>query len=156
VRSFYELINSTISYSLNQFYTKQYVSAYVLSSELLQPQIQASIDQFKTSTTNTFLLSLIKIRDTTHVNALFSAQMTNYQPILLDTTGDLLYNTNKYSNCSCDVSPRCISQSYIYDYINNTVLFTVPGMHVGCYIIESSLQSTFECFYNRTCVNQLI
>ena len=42
------------------------------------------------------------------------------------------------------------------DYPNSTILFFVPGIYTGCYIIESLLQSNLQCFYNQTCINQLL
>ena len=155
IRSFCELINNTISYSLNQFYLEKYITAFVMPPKLLDPQIHASIDQSKQSTTNNFVLSLIKIQQVTHVNALLSAQMTNYDVKLFAPTGDLFYRPNRYSNCSCDVSSACIMNSSVYDYTSNTILFTVPGMYVGCYIVESLLRSNFECFYDKTCISHL-
>ena len=56
-----------------------------------------------------------------------------------------------YGNCSCATSATCSYQSKIYDSSN----ITVPGIYIGCYIIESLLQSDLRCFYNQTCINQL-
>ena len=36
--------------------------------------------------------------------------------------------------------------------IENT---SIPGFRIGCYIIDSLLQSTLECLYNISCINLL-
>ncbi|CAF1526169.1 unnamed protein product [Adineta ricciae] len=155
IRSFCELINTTLSNSLSQFYSKQYVSVNVVSLQMIQSQSHSSVSQFRSSTTNSFLFSLIKIRDIIHVNALFSAHMTNFDAILDHTFDDLVFVERTYGNCSCGVSPLCVIPSSIYDLSNTTVLFTVPGIYAGCYLIESTLQSTLECFYDQTCVDRI-
>ncbi|CAF0738151.1 unnamed protein product [Adineta steineri] len=38
---------------------------------------------------------------------------------------------------------------------NITQLFTVPGYYIGCYEIESMLHSTFECFSNEICLQNI-
>jgi hypothetical protein len=43
----------------------------------------------------------------------------------------------------------------IYDYVNNKQLFIVPGFYTGCYVVESLLQSTLECFYDQQCIDKL-
>jgi hypothetical protein len=34
-------------------------------------------------------------------------------------------------------------------------LFEIPGFYTGCYIVESLLQSTLECFYDPQCIDKL-
>jgi hypothetical protein len=155
LRAFCELINTTISNSLDQFYSSGYISAFVIPSELLQSQVQASIDQFKSSTEKSFLLSLSLIRDTIQGNELYSAVQTNY--LMFIPLDDSLASTlpRNYSGCTCDSSSACSYQSTIQNYSNSTVLFTIPGFYVGCYVIESLLKSTLECLYNQTCISIL-
>ena len=152
-RALCELVNTTISQSLSQFYSSEYISGFVISPELLQSQIQASTAQFRTSTTINFLLSFSVIRETAQINALFSTQKTNY--ILYYHSNHIHMQGIYYPGCGCHLSSKCIFQSYMYNYFNLTVEFTVPGMYVGCYIMEALLRSSFECFYNQTCISQL-
>ena len=58
LRAFCELIESTINNSLIQFNSSQYITASVASVQLFQSETQSFIDQFISSTTNNFLLSL--------------------------------------------------------------------------------------------------
>jgi hypothetical protein len=153
--SFCELINQTIANRLIEFYSTQYVSASVTSPQLFQFQTQSFISQFISTMTNNFLLSLSTIRDTTQSNSLFSGLQTNYE---IYTPSGQIYAyayPESYGNCICVSSSMCVLQSNIYDYPNYIVLFLVPGIYTGCYVIESLLQSNLECFYNQTCINEL-
>jgi hypothetical protein len=105
--------------------------------------------------TNDFLLSLSAIRNTTQSNALFSGQQTNYGIFTPRGEIDAYAYSLWYGNCSCASSSMCTLQSNIYDYPKLIVLFPVPGIHTGCYVIESLLQSNLQCFYNQTCINKL-
>jgi hypothetical protein len=47
-------------------------------------------------------------------------------------------------------------ESYYYDEYDTDSLFEILGWYTGCMPINSLLQSTFECFYNQTCVDMLL
>jgi hypothetical protein len=150
---FCDLINKTISDSFIRFYSTEYISGSVTPLRLFQSQVQSFIDQFRSSTTNRFLLSLSTIQETTHNNALFSAIGTNYKIFIYRRVTYL--GPSSYNNCICGTTSICISPSVIYNDINSTDFFVVPGFYAGCYVIESLLQSNLECFYNQTCINRL-
>jgi hypothetical protein len=105
------------------------------------------------STTNDFLFSLSTIRDTTQANALFAGEETNYAMYMPDGQGNGYPYTLSYGDCTCALSAECIDQSSILKYPSGKVLFSVPGIYEGCFIIESLLQSDLRCFYNQTCIN---
>ena len=88
------------------------------------------------------------------MNAVFSVLTTNYY-MLIDINDYIYFSERQYGNCSCAVSSSCIISSSIYDYSNTIILFVVPGMYAGCYIMESLLQSDLQCFYNQTCIDQI-
>ncbi|CAF3804336.1 unnamed protein product [Adineta steineri] len=152
--AFCELVESIISNSLIQFNSQQYITASVAPLELFKSQAQSFVDQFKSSTTNNFLLSLNTILNTTHGNTLISGLLTNYVITVLN--GGLVLDTPVgYSKCSCDRSSTCIAQSSILSSQANMRIFYVPGFYIGCYVIEALLQSTLQCFYDQTCIDQL-
>jgi len=103
--------------------------------------------------TDGFWLSLSMIQDTIQGNALLSGLQTNYRQFVQNN--NVLSSASTYHGCSCASSSTCIDQSAIYDYPNDTILFTVPGFYTGCYVIQSLLQSDLQCFYNQTCINEL-
>ncbi|CAF1413893.1 unnamed protein product [Adineta steineri] len=153
--AFCTLVNQTISNSLTEFYSSQYVSASVTPENVFQLQTKAFISQFILSTTDNFLLSLSMIQDTTQSNTLLSGELNNFEFSFDNYYNDITYYAQQYGNCSCYSSATCITPSPIYDLTKGTLLFTVPGLYTGCYIIESLLQSNLRCFYNQTCINKL-
>jgi hypothetical protein len=150
LRTFCELINRTISDSLTQFYSNQYVSASVISQQLFESETKSFIDQFRLSMTNSFLLSLAMIRGTTQANVLFSRRQTNYKLFLIDDRYNIDINVFAYMQGSC-ASPSKVIQPHLHPRF----LFDVPGFYTGCYVIESLLQSTLECFYSQQCIDKL-
>ena len=64
------------------------------------------------------------------------------------------------NNCSCRLSRSCSSQLGIYPSIDmsndSSPIFLVQKMLLGCLPIEALLLSTLECFYNRSCMTQLV
>ncbi|CAF4136438.1 unnamed protein product, partial [Adineta steineri] len=154
LNAFCQLSNQTISNRLIQFYSSQYVSASVTPLQVFQSQTQAFVSQFKSSITHDFLLSLSTIRTTTQSNSLLSGQLTNYY-LYTPSNNIYVYSYSAlYGSCSCAFSAKCAYESPIYDPSDNA-LFTVPGIYIGCYIIEALLQSNLQCFYNETCINQI-
>jgi hypothetical protein len=152
---FCNVINETISDNLVSFYSNQYVNAFVVSTELLQTQITLVVDQFKSSIINSFLLSLSTIQNMNQGNSLVSALQTNFY-IKLPSADALITRYAKwYSNCYCGYSATCVEPSAIFDLSSDTVVFSVPGLYTGCFVIEALLQSTLECFFDQTYINQL-
>ncbi|CAF1592593.1 unnamed protein product [Adineta ricciae] len=153
--TFCDLSSETIENRLREFYSGQFVSASLLSSELFYLQIESLITQFISTTTNTFLLSLSSIRKMTQGNVLFSATLTNYEFVPL-SNHYFLSNPYTYDNCSCSLSGSCFEPYPIFNGLDRTViLYTVPGMNAACYPVEAVLQSDLRCFYNQTCITQV-
>jgi hypothetical protein len=150
-----DLVNRTVSDSLTRFYSSQYVSAFVTPSELFQSQAQSLFLQFISTTTNEFLISVDMIRGITQSNALFSELGSNYYLLLSNVDGYVITGSESYHGCLCTSSAKCAEE---YTFLNNDgfiVLFTVPGLYFGCYIIEALLQSTLECFYDQKCISSV-
>ncbi|CAF1112213.1 unnamed protein product [Adineta steineri] len=158
LRAFCELVESTINNSLIQFNSSQYITASVASPELFQSQAQSFINQFISSTTNTFVLSLNTIRNSTHGDSLVSGLLTNYLITIGTSVSNeaiVLTSPVGYSTCNCVLSSRCIAQSSVLSSLVNMGYFYIPGFYTGCYVIEALLQSTLECFYDQNCIDQL-
>jgi hypothetical protein len=94
------------------------------------------------------------IRKITKSNSLVSGLLTNYQMnAVKDYQVDM--SAKRYNSCSCASSFPCVYPSSIYIKNTTKTLFTVPGWYTGCYVIESLLQSTLQCFYNQSCIYEL-
>ncbi|CAF0722523.1 unnamed protein product [Adineta steineri] len=158
---FCQLTDNILSDSLIQFYSNQYLSASVTPKQLFELQAQSSFQQFIISRINDLLFMMQFIRDTTQANNFFSGVFTNYDFELVLYNGDLDITylqpvPFESSDCSCMLSALCTEQAVIYDNDYNTnTQFIIPGLYVGCFIVEALLQSTLECFYNQTCLDIL-
>ncbi len=155
LKTFCDVMNSTISNSLIRFYSNKYVSASANPQQLFEREIEILVDQFRSSMKNTFLLSLSLIRDMTQANALYSALLTNYQPEIAADKIHVYMRRASYHKCECVISSKCVVPSSIYKNSATEPVFNVPGFYIGCYVIEALLQSTLECFYDQECIDQL-
>ena len=150
-----ELLKQRISIGLGEFNSNQYVTASIIPQNIFESEIKSTIETFRSSMATNFLLSLEIIQGTTQANALLSALQTNYYIFI-----DKFYrygrtNPMHYNDCDCATSFACTFQSSIEDYPNSTSLFNVPNFYKGCYIVESLLQSSLECFYDTQCIKKL-
>ena len=157
LNGFCQLIQNMMSNSLMQFGSTRYVTASLTPKLLFQSHAQSFIDEFRLSTTNSFLSLLDLVRNTTQANRLFSATGTNYHLLRQSGTNEIVIRGTLYGNCDCDRTPTCMVPSSIYQTIGtiDTSVFTVPGLYSGCLLIESLLQSNLQCFYNQACIDEL-
>ncbi|CAF1562192.1 unnamed protein product [Adineta steineri] len=96
------------------------------------------------------------IRKTTQGNAFLSGQLTNYYLTITNGGVNVATNSISYSDCNCHLSSTCVNQFSIYkNDSGNVTLFDVPGLYIGCYVIEALLQSTLQCFYDQNCIDEL-
>ncbi|CAF4531161.1 unnamed protein product, partial [Didymodactylos carnosus] len=154
------LSQQTINDALLTLQSTAYITFTLISKELFLQQTQLSIQQFQSSTINDFLFTFDFIQSTTHANGLLSNTMTNYQLRLVSFLDFIYYHLttqpSQYNqgNCTCDNPTKCFELSAIYNS-NFSVEFQVPGFYLGCYLTDSLLQSTLECFYSQQCLKQI-
>ncbi|CAF1497246.1 unnamed protein product [Adineta steineri] len=60
------------------------------------------------------------------------------------------------NGCSCGTQSDCIDSGGIYYDTTNRQAFAMPGLYIGCSVVETLLYSTFECLYNQACINLLL
>jgi hypothetical protein len=145
------LANQTFTDALSIFYSNTLVSKRAQSRQAVKTQMEAALDQFHSSIPQTFMRTLNFIRQITQGNGLISSISSNWYILPMDVDEDVgLFVPRSYgdSNCSCGTNSMCVSSGVIDGSI-------VPGFLVGCYPLESLLQSTLECLYNITCINRL-
>lgn len=148
------LSNQTIFDSLSRFYSNDYVALSVTSQQLFQSQSQLWLNEFISSTLIAYLSTLQTIIRTIKSNNLFSLVSSQYVFMKEPKTGAIVKHEVSYGGCYCSVE-NCIINTTIYDYPNATIVFSTPGLYMGCSMVESLLESTLECFYNQTCIDTL-
>ena len=155
LRSICQLAAESIRTNLDQFYSGNYVSAVATPEGLLRSQSEAIVEQFISSTTNNFLLSLRLIRTTTQTNALVSGLFTNFEFNYHYMELRLTSEQRDYDNCSCAYNSTCTSIAGIYHNASPLLTWNVPGFYIGCFIFEALRQSDLHCFYSQTCLDDL-
>ncbi|CAF1615456.1 unnamed protein product, partial [Adineta ricciae] len=153
--AFCDLSHHTIENRLTQFYSTQLISSSVIPPQLFELQVESLISQFISLAINNFLLSLSSTRQITQGNSLLSGLQTNFVYTVYKNRYFNSYPVS-YGNCSCATTGKCVSEIPIYDFGNGTRTFVIPGMYVGCYVVESLLQSDLRCFYNQTCISEVL
>ena len=168
--SFCHVANETIIDSLPVFYSNNFVAVEVMNMELFDKEAQSLVDFYIRTTANAFTQSFEILRDLTYTNGLVSGLFTNVIYRLDYYDRDLpgywtLPSFQSYAQppkgCDCVSSPSCVIQVAIHNIsstgiLRNQTLFPIPGLYVGCYLVEAMRQSNFQCLYDQTCLNRLL
>ncbi|CAF0789752.1 unnamed protein product [Adineta steineri] len=137
-----EISQETINTSLVQLLTSDYNDRQLLSEQRLDQLIQTQINQFQLVTPNSLLNIFNLIRETLGANMIISLWSVNW---LIATQSIINSGWTAhtipivYGKCNCGTSWTCTQSS--------------QGMMVGCYPLESLLQTTLQCFYNQSCID---
>ncbi|CAF1024292.1 unnamed protein product [Adineta steineri] len=137
-----EISQETINTSLVQLLTSDYNDRQLLSEQRLDQLIQTQINQFQLVTPNSLLNNLNLIRETLGANMIISVWSVNWL-IATESIINSGWTAHSipivYGKCNCGSSCTCTQSS--------------QGMMVGCYPLESLLQTTLQCFYNQSCID---
>ena len=152
--TFCALARQTIDDAVQSFLHTGLISSQVIRKELFERQIYSLIEDWNVTTLNQFVRATQLIRNTTNSNQLLN-RLNIY--FFFDDAPDIVrIGPRDYSACSCVFSRTCRTgmSIYSYDIITNTptVDYLIPNFFVGCYLIDSLMMSTLECFYDRSCM----
>ena len=153
LQSLCQLTAESIEIGVEQFYSTNHITDVANDAELLELQLNGTVQQFITFTTNQFLFSLRTIGNMTQVNTLLSGLLTNAYL----SKGNAFYTNVEwllYGMCSCQHDTTCTADAVIY--LNDSLLSPrkVPGFYGACLILEAVRQSDLRCFFNQTCLDE--
>ncbi|UJR18745.1 hypothetical protein I4U23_005651 [Adineta vaga] len=153
------LTKNQIEQNLKIFSTKQLITLKTLTYDSFQIQINSIIDNFIYQLLKDFQWIHHYIIDMFHANQLvhkfslnWNSFQSNAQMSYVLRTVPVWFNESNQSCLCTTLSSRCF-RSQLTSYNKTT---QIPGLNFGCLPIDSLRQSTFECFYNSTCLNQLM
>lgn len=149
------LSQSTVNKATDEFLAEVFVSAQAISELDFLSQMNVSIQKFKTTTPTRFAHTLQLLRDISQANAFVSGFFLNWHWSLKNDQSSATiptYPVTMKNQCSCATRNDCFESGSFYDGLGGTVLYTIPGLNVGCSIVETLLRSTFECLYDRACI----
>lgn len=147
-----KIASEAIDYNLEQTYITQYTSLALLSPLELQIQGEMNLESLISSTTTELLLSMQMIRGVIQVNAIASSVESN--AIYMTDFFHRYFELNSYDNCSCIRNAQCVQNLSTYEY--SDMLYSVPHMFTGCFVLEALLKSSLACFYSKECVDEMI
>ncbi|CAF4015884.1 unnamed protein product [Rotaria sp. Silwood1] len=147
------LANQTLTDSLTSFASEVLINKQVQSREAIESQAETIITQFRLSTCRTFVRMLDFIREMAQGNGIVSTIQSNWyfhsiNRIQFSSVWATPRSYGDENNCSCGTNSMCTSLALI----NGSL---IPGFRIGCYVLDSLLQSTLECLYNVSCIDQI-
>ena len=157
-----------------RFYSTSLLSPQVLTQVALELTVEMSIQEFQQTMpasfksqwelTNRLIFGnkMLSSLDTTLVTVLFN-DPNSVNPF---NAAQFMYNDIERTDCYCTSDYNCRSPSIICgDILYNSYQpygpptgqeeMRIPGFYTGCLPINSLVQSSLECFYDQTCVDQL-
>ena len=154
--AFCDLAKDGLNNALLTFNSTRFISTTALAEDLFMRRVQSVIDTFQMNTIGTFIQPFDMIHETTYTNSLMSGFLTNanvtVHPIFL-LAGIAFVYYNNYT-CNCFLTPSCIEPLTIQE-TKSGMLFTIPGLYIGCYLVKAISSSSLECFYNQSCLEQV-
>ncbi|CAF4440264.1 unnamed protein product [Rotaria sp. Silwood2] len=168
-------ITQMVSDAFEEFATRYMITNKALSHSILYAQVTSLVEQLKATT----IANIKHINDflwfNIFQNQIHSGLRTNYFIQVIPGAPTQKFIISKYRTlnkaCSCSSSNICVHQAGIYNWtgrggVNTSTIFgdltidpplllTIPGIMVGCLPYNSLFESTLECFYNQSCIDQV-
>lgn len=169
--TFCSYANRSINDALNNFHSQTLLTPDVLLPNSLNTQIAEKGAILKSITANSVTQLLQLVRTTTQSNGLQTAISLSaimylpYEDEFLRKR-DTIFNYTGSSSCYCTSARSCSVPSGFFDISKRTeeTIYLVPnfprlanvsGFYVGCFPLESLLQSTLECLFDSSCLKTI-
>ncbi|CAF0987059.1 unnamed protein product [Adineta ricciae] len=163
---FCDLSRSHLQQNIDFFKRTMLVSTQVLSKINFQQEIESTIARFKQTVSRSFAAQFKFMRQIITNNRLISGLQTNFyltfDAIYPPAIYAVMYKRADNTSCNCLVDSECTSNAVIDSIFGAQTQYEsgnikiIPGLASGCLPVNSILASTLECFYNQTCLNELI
>ncbi|CAF2844404.1 unnamed protein product [Rotaria sp. Silwood2] len=153
IQDFCHISNTTWISARASFGASYIVSPMAVAEDVIRKQSEEALINHISLAQTTVTRNLLTIRSTISGNKFISALATNFHLTYLPSNSEnesfpkML--PREYNNCSCLTNISCPHPLLI----NNTDhhLVVVPGLIADCLIVDATLSSTFECYYDPTC-----
>ncbi len=148
--------NSITVFNATTMFVNQIISRVQFDNEM-----NATLSRFEENTPIEFARTLNLIRGTIQGNALMAVFSTNWKLVVAEKghgtnasfrSVPITYvDTNQNTSCSCATSPACTMLASLYND-DGTVYYTLQGLILGCFNLETVLRSSLSCFYSILCI----
>ncbi|CAF1271698.1 unnamed protein product [Adineta ricciae] len=172
------LANETIDDAIRRFTMRSLVTSNLLSELQFNATINTTINQFTQSLTLNFDRLIDTVRLITQVDQPFTTPDIYARTLSLKTTTNncsnlqmpkLSIRLNGLTNytetsviCTCVTNSQCQKSALLFDYvqvmIGDTLIdgsYSIPGLVITCFMLDSFLLSTLECYYSELCLGLL-
>lgn len=148
------LTNNTWNDVIMNFGSLRVFSPYAMIEEVIRSQALEELNNQISLSKKTLMHNFLFIRRITTENQFISALGTNfYLGYLNSSENSLRMLPVKTNNCSCLNSDGCPQSAFINNSRGEAVL--VSGMVVDCFIVDATLASTLECYYDHNCFSMI-
>jgi hypothetical protein len=145
------------------------VQAFLASSMLVyqliprtqfEKQMAVTLHQVQTATPIAFARTLDLLRTMFQANALLDIYLIGWDfTIANDAVGAnaTFLSVPRYhqNECSCVTTRACTSPAQLIFKRNDTSYYTIEGIVLGCFVLETILRSSLSCFYSIRCIIEL-
>ena len=159
IRSFCALVKSALSDGFDDFRARPFISSEAQTREYLQTQARLNLNFSLETSLAKLQRNLLMIRLSISGNRYISGLNTNYR---LETTAALIGGVIAQpkpvvlpNGCSCFDPSGCPQQTLLFTNQSTTNGTIVPGMMFNCQPFDGALASSFECFYQSSCLSLL-
>lgn len=147
------LVKEEVMAARTLFLNSTLITLQMIDQRQFEMDTIAAIEEFKNNLPRSFLHVLQLVQGLNQANGLISTYSTNWRvlPIIANGSAEsamlfmLSFEPQYYGDCNCATAATC------KQYIDPLV----PGYAVGCLPLESLLQSSLECHYNKSCIQYL-
>ncbi|CAF1468291.1 unnamed protein product [Adineta ricciae] len=170
-----DLINETIDDAIRRFTQRSLITPNLLTATNVITELDTAFNQtIQTLVTNFNLLVNISnlfnqvdqpFTMSDNAKSAFIVTNSNNSEEMPQVSIRLASVTSEYessTNCICATHPHCQRATIHHDWKNislcgtiSNVSYVIPGMTIGCFILNSLLLSTLECLYSECCLSVL-
>jgi hypothetical protein len=159
--------NQTVEDNLELFYQTEFISQQVISRKSFEIQIDLIVEQFKRTIPKSFQSTLELIQANQKLNQFIVPKtsmfidkkfddgdniMVTRHPYLYSEHFDCLQNGKSDCPCFSLSMTECYKKTRIID---DSINYTIPGMFLSWFPLQSLLMSTLACLYNDSCLFQI-
>lgn len=157
IAGFCSISNNTWHDAVRSFGAQRIFSPVAIVEHSVRSQVQADFDNYISMARAVLVRNLPAIRSINSGNQFVSGLGTNFYLSYVETDYIpeliLKFFPRKYDNCFCYNFHGCPRPVLIRTRQNQSV--EIPGMISDCLIVDATLASTLECYYNLTCFSLL-
>ncbi|CAF1121633.1 unnamed protein product [Adineta steineri] len=142
---------------LANFGTTSFITPTVVAEQVIRIQaenaLRNQIDLSKRIATRNLLTFQRMTRENQVVSALQTNFYLRYPPADVNPSKSPKMTARTFDTCTClniEGCPRSATYNDSYGHLIN-----VPGMILDCLIVDGTLASTLECYYNQSCISIL-